>query len=193
MKGFIKMTVWGVALCAACTAFGETAQAQRPSEISYNFAGLPISCSVYPEQCAIAGISGGDTIDKVEAALGMPDNFYRGNGFGYGYDDLGIVITFVDWDGTENYEVVNIISTKDLTTTDGIRAGMSASVLSEVYGQPDVIYSETETAPNLPLDLQAMYVDRNRTTYTYYASPGLAMLFHIENNIIASVEIQQAD
>ena len=173
------------------------ADAYREPEFTTNLGGLPISCSIYPEQAGIGNIHTGDSVAAVRACYGMPDNITDGNGLRHYYD--GMILTFVDFAGDKNPILVDIKVTKNMrignnATPAGVGVGMSEYVLTQAYGTADEVYIEKHTAPKLSEEQNQKYDERlNRTVYTYNASACLSMSFIVRNGIIQEIRIHLSD
>lgn len=173
------------------------ADAYREPEFTTNLGGLPISCSIYPEQAGIGNIHTGDSVSAVRACYGMPDNITDGNGLRHYYD--GMILTFVDFAGDKNPILTDIKVTKNMrignnATPAGVGVGMSEYVLTQAYGTADEVYIEKHTAPKLSEEQNQKYDERlNRTVYTYNASACLSMSFIVRNGIIQEIRIHLSD
>ena len=125
----------------------------RTPDYTYNLGGLPISCSIYSDQASLGGIHADDTVQRVIALLGKPQNSYNQK---YQYIDKGLSISFVDWGGNGKYTVMDMEVTKGtVATLDGVMVGMPESVLSNVYGTADEIYIEKRDSPKLSEEQKA--------------------------------------
>lgn len=182
-------------LCISMLIAVPSAHAFRTPEFTYNLGGMPISCSIYSDQASLADIHADDSMQKVTSLLGSPNSSHNRT---YRYTDKGLIISFVDWGGNGNYTVVDIEATKcDVATLDGVKVGMSESVLSKVYGTADEVYIEKRSSPKLPAEqvtkIRKRYGSLNKTTYTYYANPCLTMSFVVGDGVIQKIHIHRSD
>lgn len=194
----IKKSSWMAAVLVAALIIGSsTVSAYDPPKVTKNLAGLPISCSIYPEQAGISNIHTGDSVAAVRACYGMPDNITDGNGLRHYYD--GMILTFVDFAGDKNPILADIKVTKNMSignnaTPAGVGVGMSEYVLTQAYGTADEVYIEKHTAPKLSEEQNQKYDESlNRTVYTYNASACLSMSFIVRNGIIQEIRIHLSD
>lgn len=169
--------------------------AQSSVEYMTNFAGIPISCSIKESQAVVGGIHGNDSPEKVKSLIGQPSNISIDNKYGnyIDYTYPGILVRFWNIGTDEKYRVCALsVSTKGYFTPDGVGVGMSADVLTQIYGTADVVYTEKSVAPKLSTDQQAKYRKLGKTIYTYNVSAGLALQFEVRNDKISKIELMTA-
>ncbi len=184
------------ALCcisAVCFQCSEVLANRKP-EFTHNLGGMPISCSIYSDQVALNGIKCGDSVQKVTAILGKPMNIVNNKMLTYIYK--GLTIKFLAFGKSGEPIVWDMEATKagDVSTMDGVKPGMSESVLMKVYGTADVIHVEKTTAPKLSEEQNEKYRKRaDKTIYTYYANPCLTLSFIVKDGVISSIHMHQTD
>ncbi len=181
--------------CVYLIAYMPYTYAYRTPEYTYNLGGLPISCSIYSDQASLAGIHADDSLQKVVAVLGKPKSSYKNK---YNYIDKGLTVSFADWGGNGKYTVIDMEATQsDVATLDGVKVGMSESILSKVYGTADEVYIEKRSSPKLSTEqmekIHKRFGSLIKTTYTYYANPCLTMSFVVGDGVIQKIHIHRSD
>lgn len=172
--------------------------AQRQPVFTNDFGGTRISCSVYREQVALDGVYAGESLEEVRQALGAPRYINRTKGpLKYNYSG-GLSISFADFSGNGNYTVVHIEASQSreggMSTPDGVRVGMPETVLSDVYGTADAVWSTKYISPKLPYsDDEKNQLRYNKTTYVYHCNEGLYMSFVVQRGIITKIIIHQSE
>lgn len=155
-----------------CFAIGASADAAKRTPETFIFGDMAVSCSIYNDQVSVGGVKCGDDKQKIMDALGNPESSYMDNGDHWHYD--GISIKFVDYDGSGHPVACDITATNEkYATPDGVKVGMPASVLTEIYGEADVVRNEEFAAPKLSHEQNRFYRERSSTVYTYHAAPCL--------------------
>ena len=171
---------------------GTSADAAKRTPETISFGDMTVSCSVYNDQVSIGGIKCGYDMQAITDALGNPSPFYTKNGDIWHYD--GLSIKFVDYDGNGHPVACDITATGEkYATPDGVKVGMPESVLTEIYGEADVVHTEKFTAPKLSHEQNKFYRERSSTVYTYHAAPLLALSFVVREGIISEINVHQAD
>ena len=127
------------------------------------------SASVPQEQMNIGGVAYGATKAQTEAVCGQPIKMevkqkYYGQKTECKYAN-GLEVTFINGTAQE----IELSHWSDVATAGGVKIGMAASTLQNVYGQPDVIYKDK---------------------YIYYlnGTQDAGLVFEIEHGIIDEIE-----
>lgn len=197
MKGYIgRCGVVAVALVSILVlGSAREAEAYREPEFRTNLGGMPISCSVYPEQVGIGRVHTGDSMETVIDYYGRPNRITNERGTRYHYD--GMVFTFIDYGGgpiLADIKVTKNMRIGNNATPAGVGVGMSEYVLTQAYGTADDVYIEKHTAPKLSEEQNRKYDERfNKTVYTYYANECLTMGFVVTKGIIREIQIHLSD
>lgn len=198
MGNHTRKIVWGLCLgmaMASCMSVSlPSAMAAREPVFTSNLGGTPISCSVYAEQVAIDGVHTGNTAGYITKKLGMPDSTYRDRGI-IKYYYKGLDISLADFSGNDIYTAFDLeTSSAEHYTPDGVGVGMDETVLSNVYGTADSIWTETYMSPKLSDDVNRKNQIRfNETVYTYNVNEGLSMSFIVKQGLISKISIHQAE
>ena len=121
------------------------------------------------DRVAVGGITPGASIDYVQSIYGAPDGsrsgphpLWKGTIIEYQYGN-SLFITF-----REGY-AINVVVTKNngIGTPDGVTVGMNASVITDIYGEPDRVF--------------------NNQNYVYNDETSYALVFKTQNGKIISV------
>jgi len=183
-----------ICFCAVIMGSCGIADAMRNPEICRGLGGHLISCSIYNDQASFKGIKSDESVQKVLRTLGKPKSVSTTNGLTYYYD--GFSVGFVDWGGKGNPTVTDIkVWSGDAgSTLDGVKCGMSETVLTSIYGTADGIYIQKNELPKLSAEQNNVIKSRlDKTIYTYNANPCLSMSFTVQQGVIKNIEIHRAD
>ncbi len=178
-----------------CLFISPICVAQRPVEYTRNLGAMPISCSIYKEQTSINGICVGDSMKKLLAAFGKPYHTSQSDHrIDLSYKGASIQLTA--WDLDDNYIVTSITvdGRGDFSTADGVRVGMSETVLSKIYGTADGVSAERHKAPKLSEKDNEEYRKRfDKTIYAYNVNESVTMWFTVKNGMITSIKVRASE
>ena len=100
------------------------------------------------------------------------------------------------WDLDDNYIVTSITvdGRGDFSTADGVRVGMSETVLSKIYGTADGVSTERHKAPKLSEKDNEEYRKRfDKTIYAYNVNESVTMWFTVKNGMITSIKVRASE
>ena len=174
-------------------AAGQPALARDP-EIMSNLGAITISCSIYPGQAAVAGVATGDTMGRVEEVLGAPQSVKYGRATReYHYPSRTLL--FIQYMADTPYVLTDIKTSKwGDATPDGVQVGMGETVLNDVYGQADSVWTRQYDSPKIPAEENAKNHARlDETIYEYHANKTTTLAFRVTRGVIREIHIHQAE
>ena len=174
-------------------AVGGTALAREP-EIMSNLGAITISCSIYPSQAGVAGVRTGISQSQVEEVLGAPQSVKYGRGtMEYSYPSRTLLL--VHFSPEMPYVLTDIkTSNREDATVDGVRPGMAETVLNDVYGQADAVWTKKYESPKIPEEDNQKNHDRlDETIYEYHANKTTTLAFKVRQGVIREIHVHQAE
>ena len=174
-------------------AVGGTALAREP-EIMSNLGNITISCSIYPGQAGVAGVRTGISQSQVEEVLGAPQSVKYGRGtMEYSYPSRTLLL--VHFSPERPYVLTDIkTSNREDATVDGVRPGMAETVLNDVYGQADSVWTKEYESPKIPEeDNQKNHARLDETVYEYHANKTTTLAFKVRQGVIREIHVHQAE
>lgn len=174
-------------------AVGGTALAREP-EIMSNLGNITISCSIYPSQAGVAGVRTGISQSQVEEVLGAPLSVKYGRGtMEYSYHSRTLFL--VHFSPEMPYVLTDIkTSNREDATVDGVQPGMGETVLNDVYGQADAVWTKEYESPKIPEeDNQKNHARLDETIYEYHANKTTTLAFKVRQGVIREIHVHQAE
>lgn len=174
-------------------AAGGTALAREP-EIMSNLGAITISCSIYPNQAGVAGVRTGISQSQVEEVLGAPRSVKYGRGtMEYSYPSRTLLL--VHFSPEMPYVLTDIkTSNREDATVDGVQPGMAETVLNDVYGQADAVWTKEYESPKIPEeDNQKNHARLDETIYEYHANKTTTLAFKVRQGVIREIHVHQAE
>lgn len=172
---------------------GGTALAREP-EIMSNLGAITISCSIYPNQAGVAGVRTGISQSQVEEVLGAPRSVKYGRGtMEYSYPSRTLYL--VHFSQEMPYLLMDIKTTnREDATVDGVQPGMAETVLNDVYGQADAVWTKEYESPKIPEeDNQKNHARLDETIYEYHANKTTTLAFKVRQGVIREIHVHQAE
>lgn len=172
---------------------GGSALAREP-EIMSNLGAITISCSIYPSQAGAAGVHTGDTQSQVEEVLGAARSVKYGKGtMEYSYPSRTLLL--VHFSPEMPYVLMDIKTTnREDVTPDGVQVGMAETVLNDVYGEADAVWTKRYESPKIPEEDNAKnHAKLDETIYEYHANKTTTLAFKVKQGVIREIHVHQAE
>lgn len=172
---------------------GGSALAREP-EIMSNLGAVTISCSIYKNQAGVAGVSTGISQSQVEEVLGAPRSVKYGRGtMEYSYPSRTLLL--VHFSPEMPYVLMDIKTTnREDATPDGVQVGMAETVLNDVYGEADAVWTKRYESPKIPEEDNAKnHAKLDETIYEYHANKTTTLAFTVRQGVIREIHVHQAE
>lgn len=174
-------------------AAGGKALAREP-EIMSNLGAVTISCSIYKNQAGVAGVTAGISQSQVEEALGAPRSVKYGRGtMEYSYPSRTLLL--IHFSSEMPYVLMDIKTTnREDATPDGVQVGMAETVLNDVYGEADAVWTKRYESPKIPEEDNAKnHAKLDETIYEYHANKTTTLAFTVRQGVIREIHVHQAE